>query len=241
MYSRELDGETYTFGVSGKLWRDSLLMYDHQTRSLWSHITGEAIEGPLQGKKLKPLISIPQIAWKTWKTNYPNTSVLSVQIKSRMEESISRDSYVRYHKSKDAGVSGMEYTDERLPNKQLVIGIQVEDKDGKKHYRAYPLSQKKPHEQFYNDTLGDIPILVRHDKGSFATVVFKRTVEGRTLTFTRVGDYFAQDESGTQWNLITGKAKSGKYKGKHLERVLAVNIYWFAWARFYPETTIYNP
>lgn len=241
MYSRELDGKTYTFGVSGKLWRDSLLMYDHQTRSLWSHITGEAIEGPLQGKKLKPLISIPQIAWKTWKTNYPNTSVLSVQIKSRMEESVSRDSYVRYHKSKDAGVSGMEYTDERLPNKQLVIGIQVEDKDGKKHYRAYPLSQKSPHEQFYNDTLGDIPILVRHDKGSFATVVLKRTVEGRTLTFTRVGDYLAQDESGTQWNLITGKAMSGKYKGKHLEKVLAVNIYWFAWARFYPETTIYKP
>lgn len=241
MYSRELDGKTYTFGVSGKLWRDSLLMYDHQTRSLWSHITGKAIQGPLKGKQLKPLASIPQIEWNTWVTNYPNTKVLSVPFRGSMVESISHDTYQRYHASKDTGVSGMKYTDDRLPNKFLVIGVQVEDKNGKKHYRAYPLSQISAHEQFYNDTLGGTPLLIRHDKTSFATVVFKRTVDGRTLNFTRKGGYFALDESNTRWNLITGKATDGKYKGKSLERVLAVNIYWFAWARFYPETTIYKP
>ena len=212
-------------------------MYDHQTRSLWSHITGEAIQGPLKGKRLKPLASMPQIEWKTWQLNYPKTRVLSVDKRERPR----RDVYERYHRSQDTGVSGTKYTDDRLPNKYLVIGVQVADKNGKEHYRAYPLTQKGAHEQFYNDTLGGIPLLVRHDKGSFATAVFKRIVDGHTLTFTRKGDYFAQDESETQWNLITGKATSGKYKGKRLERVPAVNIYWFAWARYYPETTIYKP
>ncbi len=216
-------------------------MYDHQTRSLWSHITGEAIQGPLKGKQLKPLASMPQIEWKTWMENYPNTKVLSVPFRGSMRESISLDSYERYHRSQDTGVSGMKYTDDRLPNKFLVIGVQVENKNGEKHYRAYPLTQKGAHEQFYNDTLGGVPLLIRHDKGSFATAVFKRIVDGRTLTFTRKGDYFAQDESETQWNLITGEATTGKYKGKRLERVPAVNIYWFAWARYYPQTTIYSP
>ena len=130
MYSRELEGKTYTFGVSGKLWRDALLMYDHQTRSLWSHITGEAIQGKLKGKKLTPLVSMPQIAWKAWKENYPDTKVLSVNFRGRMVESLSHDSYQRYHKSQDTGVSGTEYTDKRLPNKQLVIGVQVQRKYG---------------------------------------------------------------------------------------------------------------
>ena len=53
MYSREIDGQVYTFGVSGKLWRDALLMYDHQTRSLWSHITGQAVERYLPGKTVE--------------------------------------------------------------------------------------------------------------------------------------------------------------------------------------------
>ena len=78
MYSREIDGQVYTFGVSGKLWRDALLMYDHQTRSLLSHITVQAVEGTCQGKQLKILVSMPKITWQVWKTNYPETKVLSV-------------------------------------------------------------------------------------------------------------------------------------------------------------------
>ena len=239
MYSRELDGKTYTFGVSGKLWRDALLMYDHQTRSLWSHITGEAIQGPLKNKKLKPLASMPQIAWKTWMANYPDTKVLSVSYRGRMRESIDQDSYAGYHSRKDTGVSGTKYTDDRLPNKSLVIGVQVTDNNGMIHYRAYPLTQFSD-TAVTNDTVNEVPLLIFHDKDSFATAVFKRKVNDSPLTFTRQGDYFAQDNSGTQWNLITGEATSGKHKGARLERLPAVNIYWFAWARYYPKTTIYR-
>ena len=275
MYSRELDGKTYTFGVSGKLWRDALLMYDHQTRSLWSHITGEAIQGQLKGKKLKPLTSIPQIAWKTWRKNYPQTKVLSVG----KRESITRDNYADYHKSQRAGVSGTRYTDKRLSNKSLVIGVQVQVKDGadgidghdgadgqdgadggvvelgssqrnptqkqsqdtgSTFYRAYPLTQFTKN-AIINDSVKGVPLLIYHDKESFATAVFKRIVDNKAVVFTSVVGYIAQDNTGTEWNLITGIATSGKYKGQRLERLSAVNIYWFAWARFYPDTTIYRP
>lgn len=214
-------------------------MYDHQTRSLWSHITGEAIQGTLKGKRLKTLATMPQIAWKTWQANYPKTSVLSLPFRGGMRESQNQDVYADYHASRRAGVSGMDYTDERLPNKSLVIGVQVADKDGTMHSRAYPLTQFEEN-PLINDTLNDVPLLVFHDKDSFATAVFTRTVGDSARTFTPQESYFAQDDAGTRWNLIIGEATVGKHKGKRLERLPAVNIYWFAWARYYPKTTIYR-
>ena len=214
-------------------------MYDHQTRSLWSHITGEAIRGRLKGKRLKPLASTPQIAWKTWQLNYPRTQVLSVPTGGGMRESLTQDVYADYHASQRAGVSGMEYTDDRLPNKSLVIGVQVVAKDGTTQFRAYPLTHFMK-TSVINDTLGEIPLLIFHDKTSFATAVFTRDVAGAMRTFRVKDKHFVEDNTGTRWNLITGEARSGKEKGTRLERLPAVNIYWFAWARYYPETSIYR-
>ena len=239
MYSRELEGKTYTFGVSGKLWRDALLMYDHQTRSLWSHITGEAIQGPLKGKKLNQLAAMPQIAWKTWQDNYPNTKVLSVPFRGVLREELKRDAYEDYHKSQRTGVSGTKYTDKRLPNKSLVIGVQVTDTNGKTHYRAYPLTLFLD-THIINDTINDVHVLIFHDKKTFATSVYNRTLAGNTIEFMPKSGYMVQDLSGRQWNLITGKAKSHEAIDIRLKRIPAVNIYWFAWARYYPQTTIYT-
>ena len=214
-------------------------MYDHQTRSLWSHITGEAIQGPLTGKQLKPLASMPQIAWKTWQLNYPETEVLSVPTRGGMREGINQDAYADYHASQRAGVSGMEYTDNRLPNKSLVIGVQAPAKGGNAQFRAYPLTHFTE-TAIINDTLDGVPLLIFHDKMSFATAVFKRDVAGKVRTFSQKDKHFAEDDTGTRWNLITGKTVSGKNGGARLERLSAVNIYWFAWARYHPKTSIYQ-
>ena len=214
-------------------------MYDHQTRSLWSHITGEAIQGPLTGRQLKPLASMPQIAWKTWQLNYPETQVLSVPTRGGMREGISQDVYADYHASQRAGVSGMEYTDNRLPNKSLVIGVQVPAKDGNTQFRAYPLTHFTE-TAVINDTPNDVPLLIFHDKKSFATAVFNRNVAGDARTFSHQDRHFVEDNTGTRWNLVTGEAVSGKDEGARLERLPAINIYWFAWARYHPETSIYR-
>ena len=214
-------------------------MYDHQTRSLWSHITGEAVQGPLTGKQLKPLASMPQIAWKTWQLNYPETLVLSVPTRGGMRESTNQDVYADYHASQRAGVSGMEYTDNRLPNKSLVIGVQAPAKGGNTQFRAYPLIHFT-NTAIINDTLDGVPLLIFHDKMSFATAVFERDVAGKVRIFRQKDRHFAEDDTGTRWNLITGEVVSGKDGGARLERLPAVNIYWFAWARYHPETSIYR-
>ena len=64
MYARpQHQGAPLTFGVSGMLWKDSLIMYDRQTRSLWSHVTGKAMKGPLQGTVLTVYPTSMQTTW----------------------------------------------------------------------------------------------------------------------------------------------------------------------------------
>lgn len=76
MYARpKVNGTPSTLGVSGMLWRDSLVMYDRATRSLWSQVNGKAVAGPLEGKRLEELSS-EQTTWGEWKRRYPDTLVL---------------------------------------------------------------------------------------------------------------------------------------------------------------------
>ena len=53
MYVREIEGREVELGVSGRLWRDALVMYDRRTGSLWSQIDGRAILGPAEGQRLE--------------------------------------------------------------------------------------------------------------------------------------------------------------------------------------------
>jgi hypothetical protein len=50
---RASDGNTYTFGSSGLLFRSNKLMYDRQTRTLWNHMTGEPVLGELAASEVK--------------------------------------------------------------------------------------------------------------------------------------------------------------------------------------------
>lgn len=55
------------------------MMYDRQTESLWSHLTGRCIWGPLKGEQLEMVTSVPKIKWQDWKGLHPTTKVLSVE------------------------------------------------------------------------------------------------------------------------------------------------------------------
>jgi len=56
----------YTFGVSGRLYKSNVLLYDHQTESLWSQLLEKAISGSLAGKRLDKITSV-RTTWKAWR------------------------------------------------------------------------------------------------------------------------------------------------------------------------------
>ena len=55
-----------------------MVMTDRQTNSVWSHLDGEAFEGPMIGKEMGflPLI---HTTWEEWRALHPETSVLSFE------------------------------------------------------------------------------------------------------------------------------------------------------------------
>jgi hypothetical protein len=76
VYSRQIEGQNHTFGVSGRLYKSNVLLYDHQTESLWSQLMERSISGPLAGKPLEK-IAATRTRWHTWINRNPDTLVLS--------------------------------------------------------------------------------------------------------------------------------------------------------------------
>ena len=115
MYAREIGERVLTFGVSGKLILNAMVMYDRQTDSLWSQFLGEAVEGPLAGTKLE-LVSSQLTAWSAWREEHPDTLVLDTRGQVI-------DHYAEYYADGRSGVLGQAHFDGRLPSKDLVVGI----------------------------------------------------------------------------------------------------------------------
>ena len=65
--------------MSGQVRLGNLITYDTNTGSLWLQESGEALAGPLKGKKLSFLDEKQwqkRVRWDQWKLMHPNTRVL---------------------------------------------------------------------------------------------------------------------------------------------------------------------
>lgn len=71
-----VDGKILEFGVSGRLYKSDLVMYDRQTASFWSQIEGRAIIGPLAGTRLE-YVPTEMMTWQTWQERYSVAWVLA--------------------------------------------------------------------------------------------------------------------------------------------------------------------
>ncbi len=80
VYSRELpEVGILTLGASGWTYKDTFILWDRETGSMWYHLSGTdgltCISGPLADKKLEELPSVVT-RWETWLTMAPDTKFL---------------------------------------------------------------------------------------------------------------------------------------------------------------------
>ena len=232
MFSRIVEGHTYTFGVSGKLWKNGLVMYDHQTETLWSGVTGEALAGPLTGKRLTIRAAVPKVRWRDWQAAYPQSQVLTAHGVQDLVE----DRYASYHASHQTGLVPPAHTNAQLPPKDLVMGIRLGEQ-----VRAYPL-RLFTQTSLVTDQIAGTDLVVYRDAASEASAVYERQVAGQLLSF-KPGPLWTLLEdttTGSTWDIVTGLAVAGPLTGTPLRRVPHVTIYWFAWVDFYPHTTLFR-
>ncbi len=121
VHVRKIGDRVLEFGVSGSLWKDALVMYDRQTRSLWSHVVGECIEGGLVGKRLAALPATVT-TFRDWVAQHPKTLVL---VKPAGEGTGSR--YGDYVSSDQQGIFGTRAKRAELDPKEIVQGVVIDD------------------------------------------------------------------------------------------------------------------
>lgn len=232
VHVRQLGDQTLTFIVSGKLWRNSLIMQDKQTGTLWSHVTGEALDGPLKGKRLRILPSV-QTTWSKWFGAHPSTKVL------RKEQPVKGSRYEAYEKDpKRYGLFRTRAQMGKLSGKALVQGVVWEGK-------AAAVADRK---------LGRRPVRVELGKGSAYLVrvedggvkAFLDPVPGRKLTYN--DGRLLDKATGQAWDKATGQPAASRQgttgqpaaegTGTPLEELPVREAYWFAWISFYPDTAL---
>lgn len=232
MYARTVGDQALTFGVSGMLYKDGLVMFDRETDTLWTHVDGRAVRGKLLGRQLEIVPSV-HATWKEWLALYPNSQVL----RKRGEF---RSSYERYNRSaSQLGIQGRRNPDTRLPGKERVLGVRNGDEA-----MAFPIKTVRgagvAHAQ-----VGSLVVVVASPGPNLPLVAYSRRVGNRVLRFTLAeheGRPALRDEqSGTTWDIATGRSVAGTLAGEQLARAPAYPAFWFGWASYFPNSEIWGP
>ena len=225
-----VEGQTYTFEVFG-LRQGVLIISDRQTGSVWTHLDGEATDGPLTGAKME-IIPILLTVWEEWLTLHPDTLVLSDDTPFR---SLYRDVQVGLPNRR--ADQDLLYGDDRLKAEELVLGVMTGGS-----YAAYPLFVLRETDGVVNSSVGEEPIVVFYDAKNNSAIAFSRLVDGREAQFEAVSNepFRARDSvTGTTWD-ITGRGVSGPGEGTTLNLATSYLSEWYGWSGYHPSTVVYE-
>jgi hypothetical protein len=225
-------GGPWTFGTSGLLYRSNKLMYDRQTWTLWSQVTGEPVVGSMADTPVRlDLVPVTVTTWKDWRSSHPATSV------TRLDPSFGARWGFDYHPgAADRRREGVAFPvwqkSARLPAKEEVYALRIGSTA-----KVYPIARVL-RERIVNDRIGETAVVLIGDPESGAVRAYQR--EGRTF---RAGGTPGElrDEAGGPWKLTEeGLVQGGEGGGEPLARIPGVVAFWFGWYGFYPQTEVWG-
>ncbi|MDP2810600.1 MAG: DUF3179 domain-containing protein, partial [Rhodocyclaceae bacterium] len=156
-FDARVDGRALSFGVSGLLYNSDVLLYDRQTNSLWSQLLGQAISGPLKGRRLT-MLPLTHTTWADWRKAHPATQVLSTH--TGTVRPYMRDPYDGYEKTEDL-MFPVQFRAVGFHPKERVLGIRI---DGRT--KAYPFVELGKTSGEFVDRIGDTVLTIRFDRNA---------------------------------------------------------------------------
>ena len=152
----------FTFGISGRLYKSNVLLYDHQSESLWSQLMEQAIAGPMVGTQLKKVVSV-RVKWRSWRRKQPKTLVLSDD--TGFARDYATDPYAGYYR---LGSLMFPVGDVRkdLPTKERVLGLTVQGGT-----KAYSIASITRQPGIIEDKIGATGIIIHISKDGEITAV----------------------------------------------------------------------
>ena len=185
-YSRVIDGKTYEFAALGPMYYGNKVLYDLETESYFTQLTGEAFYGKLSGAKLN--VALPLV-----RSHFQDVKNLPIKVlKPEKEITFYREWFERMREG-ESGLFALRQTkeeDKRLPPYTRGIGLRINNEQ-----KFYPLGKLGKSGEM-RDKIGEMQVRIVFDDQVGAFRVFG-------------ADEYTQ-------------------------------VYWYAWAAFYPKTSIYD-
>ena len=230
-WDRVIENTPTTFGVSGLLYNSNLIPYDRATDSNWSQMRLDCVNGTLIGKRITtfPLV---ETTWQTWQAMYPNTKVVSTN--TGHSRNYDRYPYGDYRTNHSNLIFPIGNADDRLPNKERVLGVLVNGKA-----RVYPVKDFGENIHVVQEAFEGRSLVV---VGSAATNFAVAFNDRQSRVFSPIQDAFPavmEDERNNRYDVF-GEVIDGPDLGERLLPTTSYIGYWFAWAGFYPDLSLYQ-
>ncbi|MFB9843137.1 DUF3179 domain-containing (seleno)protein [Mucilaginibacter ginsenosidivorans] len=228
VYSPVINGARQSFRLVGARHYNAIIE-DESTGTWWYQATGEAAVGPMHGSYLKEL-PYEQSSLGAWLNKHPGSLILQPDGHFKSDYDDLKDYDIRQAVDKDSTLKNKD----SLVRKSWVIGVVLDRK-----HKAYDW-RKMQKICLLNDQFGTTPLLVGLEDDDHTFHVFKRRVDGKTLTFKQdTSGRFTDNETASTWDW-EGKCISGASKGKQLAKVQAYQEYWHSWQHFHPGTLFWK-
>jgi hypothetical protein len=221
-----VDGRVLTFETRG-LFDGVSVLWDAETETIWHHITGDAMYGPLRGKSLAPIRPLEHTTVAAALATDPATRV-AISDRPIQRETRWAPLLERVPGLNDLFRGTIRREDTRRPTMDVGIGVWRDAETA----RYYPLETVRAAGGFVLDTLGGRRILVWFDPATRALTAMETRAtsarwEGDALrlsTGQRVERGVLYDAAGTLLET---------------PRPLQVFTRWYGWALTFPRTTIF--
>ncbi|MEM9465899.1 MAG: DUF3179 domain-containing protein [Actinomycetota bacterium] len=241
-YDRRLGDRILDFGTSGELFNSSLVMYDRQTESLWTHFDSRAVVGHLAGQELTTY-SVQMTSWEQFRDANPDAIVLSRS--TGFDRQYGRNPYLGYDNPDGPAYFFDGEVDPRLREKERVVVVRDPSGPavvvplepifdaGAFEFAAHGRDLVAIVDPGVSSPLDGEYVDFGYDQG--AAAVYVNELDGRELELVRTDDGFTDVVSGLTFDVF-GVATDGS--GVRLEPVEHLDTFWFAIAAFEPEAQI---
>jgi len=242
-FERRVNGQTLSFGTTGKLRNSDMIMYDRETQSWWQQFTGNGIVGFYAGTQLKTR-TLRIIAFKDVLDTDPNTPTLTRN--TGFMRPYGNNPYHGYDNISDQPFLYDGHQDQRLPAMARVLAI-----DTGTQACLFDLRRLNNPNGITQTIVNKEPVLIlyrsqrhsaldtRHiNQGRLlpAVTAYSRKLNGRVLEFdSSLG--LRDLATNSLWNQL-GVAVDGPLKGHRLEIMPGGVSFAFAWLAFRPDSAI---
>ncbi|MEM6345066.1 MAG: DUF3179 domain-containing protein [Bacteroidota bacterium] len=233
-WDRSLKFMPTTFGVSGLLYNNNLIMYDRDTDSYWSQLYYKGVYGDYRGEKAE-LIPLIETSWANWKAMYPNAKILSTN--TGFDRKYEEYPYNDYRTQENFFIFSFIPVDDRINLKERVHAVLIDEEA-----KAYRFESFVNRRVIQDEFKGRKHVIYGDPDRNLLFSWQRELADGTLLEFEALEGQLPalmKDQEGNHWDGF-GYALSGPRTGERLVPTESVTAYWFSIGSFYPKAEIYD-